>query len=48
MLPLLIWAAAVAVVLVAYFLGPKAMLVGFVLVLLAGMRAIWRRPAGRR
>lgn len=48
MLPLLIWAAAVAVIVIVYLLGPKAMLVALVALGLVGMRAVWRRPKGRR
>lgn len=47
MLPLLIWAAAAAVIVVIYLLGPKAMLVALVTLALVGMRALWRRPKGR-
>ena len=42
MLPLLIWVAAVAVIVVVYFLGPKAMLVALVVLMLVGARAVWR------
>lgn len=48
MIPLLIWAAAVAVIVIVYFLGPKAMLVAIVALGLVGMRALWHRPKGRR
>ena len=48
MLPLLIWLAAVAVIVAIYLLGPKAMLVALVALGLVGMRAIWNRPKGRR
>ena len=41
MLPLLIWVAAVAVIVVIYLLGPKAMLVALVVLMLVGARAIW-------
>lgn len=48
MIPLLIWAAAVAVIVLVYFLGPKAMLVALVALGLIGMRAVWHRPRDRR
>jgi hypothetical protein len=48
MIPLLIWAAAAAVIVIVYFLGPKAMLVALVALGLVGMRAVWRGPKGRR
>ena len=48
MIPLIIWTAAVAVIVIVYLLGPKAMLVALVAVGLVGMRAIWHRPKGRR
>ena len=47
MIPLLIWMAAVAVIVIVYFLGPKAMLVALVVLLLVGARAIWS-PGKRR
>ncbi|HEU4829492.1 MAG TPA: hypothetical protein VFT04_09870 [Gemmatimonadales bacterium] len=47
MIPLVIWAAAMAVIVVVYLLGPKAMLVALVALGLVGMRAIWN-PKGRR
>ena len=48
MIPLIIWAAAVAVIVIVYLLGPKAMLVALVAIGLVGMHAIWRGPKGRR
>ena len=41
-------AGAAVVIAVIYFLGPKAMLVGLVLLGLVGMRAIWNRPKSRK
>ena len=48
LIPLLIWAAAAVMIALIYLLGPKAMLVALVAVLLLGARALWNRPRTRR